>query len=414
MTNGANLAFPRSFESPKKRDGTSTLFSLIILTLGIEYFGYENTVTVFRLVILPLSVYLSCNLLGKSMRAPGGAAIALMCAFLLVVVASTILLSGISGGISALSFLFVIPFVCAIGSCLCLHVHIPYSKIFFWWVIPHLFVFIFFPGFAFQGWSNRFTGLHSDSNFCGMYITFSFISCLFLLMKEKSTLWKLAALIFLLVDGYLIVQTQSRTTLATCAFGSGLLLLFLVKKPVFRITTTSLCIFSIVFAWGYAQSLDKYAGAYDNPIDNALVRFSAKNLEGGSGREERYLNNFERIFSDGMVVPVGYATTDKQSGANFSHSSWIDLLLAGGGAFGGIFLLFVNGCAVVVGIKSLCGKYSDEHLLLNAICLELWCYSIAFSMITGKLFWLAVTGICVSAFLKTRKRAPFDSPRYRY
>lgn len=408
MLDRTNRPFQPPFKQTRKYRTLSALYSLVVLALGIEYFGYESIITVFRVVILPLSVYLSCELIKKSFRAPGGGTLILICAFLAFISISTVLLSGLSGVSSALSFFFLVPFVCAISSCLNQYIQIPYSKIFFWWVVPHLLVFVFFPSIAYQGWSNRFLGLHSDSNFCGMYITFSLISCLFLLIKEKKRRWKLCALVFILIDAYLIVKTQSRTTLLTCAFGMGLLLLFLIKKTLFRVTFISVCFVGLLLAWGYAQTLDKYAGAYDNPIDNLMVRFSSKQLEGGSGREERYNNNFERISSEGMIVPVGYAAIDNQTGANFSHSSWIDLLLAGGGIAGSAFLLFVNICAIAVGVKSLRGRYDDEHLLLNAICLELWGYSMAFSMITGKLFWFAVSGICISAFM--RKKRPHTKP----
>jgi len=203
--------------------------SVIVLALGIEYVGYEGIFTVYRLLILPLSILVSFSLLKNILTRPGGYSIILLSFFLLYIIASTVLKSGIGGSIPALSFLFILPFLGAWGGGLVLDYPIKYSKILLLWGLPHLFAFLFLPD-PYQGWSQRFTGLHSDSNFCGMYLTFSFISALYFLLTKQSKLWKLTALVLFLLDAYLITKTQSRTTLLTCIAGSGALVLFLIKK----------------------------------------------------------------------------------------------------------------------------------------------------------------------------------------
>lgn len=384
------------------------IFSLILLCLGVEYWGYEGIITVFRVIILPLSIWMFLTSTGLALRRTGGFPIAIISFFLIYIVFSTISLSGASGVVPALSFLFLVPFVVAVGSGITLDLPVSYSKLFLFWSVPHIFAFIFLPD-AHQGWSQRFVGLHGDSNFCGMYLTFSFISAIYICLRDKSVFWKVISVGIFVVDVYLIIKTQSRTTLLTCALTAVALLLFLIKKNIFRGVIVAGGGITAVALWSYAQTLDKFSGAYESPIDNYLVRFSLKTLEKGSGREERYLNNLDNIWENGMFRPIGYAELDTVSGSgvSFSHSSWIDILLASGGLIGGLFLIFVNACAAVVVIKSLRGRFPDERLLLNSICLGLWIYSLLFSMVTGKLFWLSVVGICVSAVFSS-----FDVPKF--
>lgn len=358
--------------------------SIILFSLGLEFFALMPGVTVYRLITLPLSILSTLILIPK---------IKIKLPFLnyVLLLLGLILINSIyhmEWGLF-LSVISLIPFI--------LYVSLYYSiftfsykeiLIFSLYSLPHiiaLFLYIFY-GISRSEDIARFSGAHIDSNHMCIYVGIGLISTFYFFWHTRKKTLKLFLFVIVLLDLYTLLLSLSRGGILSIIL---VIMAFLVLQKRYAIFTTIILLaFYLVFNIdSFLLFLPKYfASGNLNLFQMYLIRFTDNTIDDGGGRLYIWAKAYEAIQNSGSkFIGAGYETFINNF--RYAHSTFIDLILSIGLFFGIIVILILFYNYIKFFISAYKNKDNITELLIMLVTMILSQFSLI-SVMYFKLVWL--------------------------
>ena len=265
---------------------------------------------------------------------------------------------------------------------------VDYSKVFVWYSFPHI-ISILLGVENYDG--GRFAGLHEDPNFCGIFLGFSIISCVELLLRNSITKkWKLLILLLLSVDFVLLFTTGSRGAILSLIIIASLLFLNTKIKTIWKILTILVVCFLVWRVYQYVLTLPDWVSPSESVIDSVLCRFKPDSMAEGSHRNVLWDAVIYKLKNSNPLVPIGMKAAMRGQLNDYPHNTFLDIMVDNGFMVG----IVVSIIIVFWGIKSYFKVAKRKFYGYDNVFM--WCslsvlFQLTFlSAIQQKIFWICV------------------------
>ena len=379
---------------------------LIITLFSVEYLGIGE-ISVYRVGILPLSVIGLITILGlrKSNR------------FVLVSFVLSLYMLFYSVCLLSVDDNFLFPILCIplllflIGFwSLKEPISVDYSKVFLWFFLPHLISFL-------TGTANyvfaRFSGLHSDPNFCGIFLSFSILSAFSLIRREKEQsiglFKKIIVISIAVISLFLLLLTGSRGAMFSLAFVVLLELIMGGVKKKYVIAGLLVAGIAGFHLYQYILALPDWVSPDVSLVDSVLCRFKPDTISEGSSRIDIWTGVFKNIEDErAWFYPIGRIAAMRGLSNTYTHNTYIDFFVDNGVVLGAIIVIAI----VFMAAQVLLYHHKDVNLYEHEF--TLCCFSILIqlfflSAIQQKILWLCLAFIVYKACIGI----PLEKRRYK-
>lgn len=370
------------------------IFVAIVLLLAIEYLPLPAGLSIYKIIILPLSVIGFFDLLIVKKKIHVSYSNVFLFSITIWTTMQAILNKNM---VLAGTYLGLLIFILFIASYLYEFptAYQKLKKIMVWYSLPHeiIFVLCVFGVLSFSnysvGFSQRFIGLHRDPNLMLIFVSVGAISKYLIVMEstQKKAL-RLSYVAMIVLDTLIIVYSQSRG--GVICFVS-IFVLLTVAKLSSSIAKISFIVLMTALSTGlisYTIELKGYSGSYDSSLDNFLARFNSEDFESGSGRTELWGNYLYEVGQSGLLLSTSVDLKEKYKIE--SHNSLIDSLVVMGGGVGSFFvaaLLFFMTVAIFQIFLNV-RQYGILSIFVLTIMQLLF-----LSMLGDKFTWVCIVGL---------------------
>ena len=267
---------------------------------------------------------------------------------------------------------------------------INYAFLFSFYSLPH--IIAFFTGTA-TFLAGRFAGIHTDPNFCAIYLSVALLGSYFTIKEAMNS-----HIIFKIIHGFNIVMcicliflSGSRGAMLSM-FAIILFFVFLHKglKWYFKALLFIIAASSYIVLMQYIESLPFWVSPDDSIIDSILCRFKPEHMEDGSHRSEIWATALSAVFNSDLVFPIGSEKALHSIHREFAHNTYIDLLLENGflvGLLMDIFILFHLAKIVRLYAINKFNRRDGTFVIITVVILTELFFLSAYRQ---KIFWLSV------------------------
>lgn len=363
----------------------TNIFVLVTLFFSIEYLALGEYISVFRLIIFPLS--LLGVLLSPPIYTKQNIAMYLIVSFALIanIFSSIAADNFINGLLNALGIFFFILFFTSYIQ------RNGFPKNMLWlfalYSLPHYIAFIIYftnPSLLiFTSTSSRFSGIHWDPNFMSVYVNLALTAKLYLIYGVKNKT-RIFLLMLIALDIVIILLGQSRAGILALFVNILLILFFNHRKYFF--------IFSILMFCLLYYLIERMNNLIYSPdlglLDAILWRFN----QGGNIEEDARFIHFQRfiqILKDNESIFIGYSLDNyllkfKQ----YPHNLIIDIIYEQGFVYGVFFISYLIVLFIKGFIRGLKEKFNKPYLF--HIAFVGFMGGLLLTSYMQKFFWLLV------------------------
>ena len=377
-----------------KKKVVDNIVILIFSLFSIEYVSFGEGISIFRMIIFPLSLLGLSLLRPKNIKGQQNFYIIILIILLANVLSaanSNNMINGFFNSLGIFIFMFfILNYFMIIG------VSKKIIKIIAFFSIPQYLAFclwLFLGMGQFYNTHGRFIGFHVDPNFLSMYLNFALVAKFNLLSQCKSRKSKFGYLLFILLDYMLIFSAQSRIGILG-ALLSFLLFLFFYHKKVFIVLIT-LSGFIINFL---QDKMDKLSFSRNfNTIDGILYRF--KNVDANGNEKEMarlvHFNNFVDIISNNESVFIGLSLQNYYYRfLQYPHNLLIDMSLELGLVTAIIFIIYL----IILFIKGFLFAFKNKkNSIFFQLALVTFVSSLFLTSYKQKFFWFMIVILFISS-----------------
>ncbi len=363
------------------------VFAVVVLLLSIEYLTFGEGLSVFRILIFPLSVL--GLLLMRNLNLKQSSTILWFCLlfYFAWVVGSSYFIGNPGDSITYLLIAVFSFFLIKYFSSFPDKLNSIY-KYTYWFALPHELVYLLILGGVLSwsdytmGYSMRFFGFHRDPNFMTIFISIAVLSKIqYVWIAKSHIIWKLITLATISLDIWLVIMGMSRGGLL-CLFALMALQMFAFIPGKKKFLATALMIVSVSSFLIYARQFTDVPGSYQSSFHNMLARFNTDDFSEGSGRRDIWRENVHDIL-EFPLTPLGTDLEDRPE-AKFTHNTYIDTLLTSGLLFGSLFVILLV-IAQVGGFIDVLKKGTEAGYLILALVVVSQLFFL--SLLTLKLTW---------------------------
>ena len=384
------------------------IFILIITLFSIEYLGTEE-ISVYRVGIFPLSVIGLITILG--MRKSNKFAFV---SFVLTLYMFFYSLCLLTVDDNILFPILCIPLLLFLNGFWSLKepISVDYSKVFLWFFLPHLISFL--TGTANYAYA-RFSGLHTDPNFCGLFLSFSILSAFSLIRRkgEQSIglFNKIIVVAIAVISLIFLFLTGSRGAMLSLALVVLLELIMGGVKMKYVIAGFLVAGIAGFRLYQYILDLPDWVSPEVSLVDSVLCRFKPDTLSDGSSRIEIWNGVFRNIEDAGTwLFPIGRLAAMRGLPNTYTHNTYIDFMVDNGVILGAIIVIVI--VIVFMAGKVLLYHHKDDNLYEHEF--TLCCFSVLIqlfflSAIQQKILWLCLAFIVYKAYIGN----PLNERRHR-
>lgn len=327
--------------SLNKKKTIEFVFIVIISLFSIEYISFGEYLSVYRLIIFPLSI------IGLVLSPPKinseniSFYVLIILALLMNIFSSLNADNGFIGMISAFGIftfvLFVTNYIMQFG--VSKHIiwiialySLPQYIAFFIWISD-------FSALNLLNASDRFNGFHKDANFLSAYINFAIVAKLYLL-PVASKLKKKYLILSIPIDIVLILFSQSRVGIFVLILNFFIYLFYKNRK----VLTSSLILLSIVLIYLNQRVSNINSNSDITIIDAVALRFYKTDLNEGKKSDARvkHFYNFIDIVKKNETTLIGYSLDNYLIKYHqYPHNIFIDIFLEQGLIMGSFFIIYL-------------------------------------------------------------------------
>lgn len=378
------------------------IYTIILLLFSVEYIGWGE-LSVYRIGILPLSI-LGVVLINKHIRESSYKTILLMIVCYMLYLSVCLF----SNNENYLFPILTLPLAVFFISFLALKkkIEIDYAKIFIWYSLPHVIALLL--GVAnYDG--DRFAGLQDDPNFCGIFLGFSIISSIELVIRKNSNYyWKVLCVVFLIIDLFLLFLTGSRGSMLSLVLLSLVLFWRMSIKKIWKLFILFVLGLSLWKLYGYIDELPEWVSPDVSLVDSILCRFKPDSLAEGSHRDEIWATVWTRLIESNPFMAIGMKNAMRGLENGYPHNTFLDIMVETGLLVGLLVIVVFVYWILKSYYRVIKKEYSDKDMVFIWCCYSILLQVLFLSALEHKIFWISVFYIAYKANEKKTKRLKFN------
>lgn len=361
------------------------IITLILLSIGFEYIKLAENITIYRVITLPLSLFLFLSLKANFKKINSKFSLVVI-SFVFLNIFYFFINQELTGIFSLLSML---PFVLVSFKIFSIFSHKKVFKIFVFYSLFNLisyFLFLYYGITFSETDQERFSGFHFDANQFCIYVIISLISKYYLIVNTNQKKQKLIFFVLILFDLLLILLSLSRSSIIVLVTLS-LVYLFLTRKNKILSFILTLSTIAFFYLKSYSLLLPKYLNLVENSFDKFVFRFFIEQSSSSNRLQiiEDYINSFS---NNNLFIGEGYYSSIVSIG-KYSHNSILDFSLNIGLFFTSLYVLILLISIVYCLIKL--RRMRDKNLIfLFLISLSIILFSTTLSIAFTKIFFLSL------------------------